>query len=369
MDPTVPVDAEKVNYRLPGFLAKFFELQRVMWDTNAGLTDRHVYDSRPLSWPLLKRGINFWVKDHRQIYLIGNPFIWWSGTAAVLAYVAVRGFLILRAQRGYKDFLNTGVVKADQLCGFLFLGWALHYLPFFLMERQLFLHHYLPALYFSILLLAGMFDVVTGALRPRVRLQIAGVILIVAIATFAYFSPLAYGNNWTRSKCVKAQWVKSWDFSCNDFPESYSQYHDNSPLPHQVNVTPQIKADQQHLTTDSIINPIEPGRDVFKDGPHIDKSLTAEQESPAERTETASVIPTKGAGAADPDIVFIPKQPEDLQTTEREVPPAEKKAPAPASEKETEKAEGPEPEMDEEERARKALFPDEDTKVVKSETP
>jgi dolichyl-phosphate-mannose-protein mannosyltransferase len=28
-----------------------------MWTTNAGLTDRHTYDSRPDSWPLLRRGI------------------------------------------------------------------------------------------------------------------------------------------------------------------------------------------------------------------------------------------------------------------------------------------------------------------------
>lgn len=32
-------------------------------------------------------------------------------------------------------------------------GWALNYLPFFLMERVLFLYHYLPALTFQILLL------------------------------------------------------------------------------------------------------------------------------------------------------------------------------------------------------------------------
>ena len=50
-------DAEKVNYKIPGFLAKFWELQQVMWTTNAGLTDRHAYDSRPLSWPRLRRGI------------------------------------------------------------------------------------------------------------------------------------------------------------------------------------------------------------------------------------------------------------------------------------------------------------------------
>jgi hypothetical protein len=33
------------------------ELQQVMWTTNAGLTDRHTYDSRPDSWPRLRRGI------------------------------------------------------------------------------------------------------------------------------------------------------------------------------------------------------------------------------------------------------------------------------------------------------------------------
>jgi dolichyl-phosphate-mannose-protein mannosyltransferase len=38
-------DAEKVNYKLPGFFGKFIELQQVMWTTNAGLTDRHVFDS------------------------------------------------------------------------------------------------------------------------------------------------------------------------------------------------------------------------------------------------------------------------------------------------------------------------------------
>lgn len=105
------------------------------------------------------------------------------------------------------------VVKYDTLCGFLFVGWALHYFPFFLMGRQLFLHHYFPALYFAILLCCGVFDLVTSALRPRVRLQIAAVLVIVAIWNYAYFSPLAYGNTWTKAKCRKAQWLKTWDFS------------------------------------------------------------------------------------------------------------------------------------------------------------
>ena len=56
---TVDHKAEKINYRKPGFIAKFLELQKVMWNTNAGLTDRHAYDSRPLSWPVLRRGIKY----------------------------------------------------------------------------------------------------------------------------------------------------------------------------------------------------------------------------------------------------------------------------------------------------------------------
>ncbi|EJD00774.1 glycosyltransferase family 39 protein [Fomitiporia mediterranea MF3/22] len=217
-------DAEKVNYKLPGFFGKFFELQRVMWITNAGLTDRHTYDSRPSAWPRLRRGINFWVKDHRQIYLLGNPTVWWLSTLAVLAYAGVRGILILRQQRGFRDFENTRVTKYDNMCGFLFMGWALHYFPFYLMARQLFLHHYFPALWFSILLCCTVFDLVTSSLRPRVRLYIAAGMLLVAIWSFSYFSPLAYGGPWTRGACEKARWLKTWDFACNDFPIDYSAY-------------------------------------------------------------------------------------------------------------------------------------------------
>jgi len=157
--------------------------------------------------------------------------IWFLSTAAIAGYVAVRGFLILRAQRGYRDFENSKqsrsmysirqfksfplakVVKYDTLCGFLFMGWGLHYFPFFLMSRQLFLHHYLPALYFAILLLCAVFDFLTSTLRPRWRLQIATVLIIFAIWNFSIFSPLAYGTTWTKEECHKAMWFRSWDFS------------------------------------------------------------------------------------------------------------------------------------------------------------
>ncbi|GAA6049360.1 hypothetical protein JCM3770_007307 [Rhodotorula araucariae] len=227
--PMLPAEAKKVNYRRPSFLQKFLELQAVMWQTNQGLTDRHAYDSRPHSWPLLLRGINFWVKEHRQVYLIGNPFVWALSTLAVLSYAAVRGLLVLRAQRGYKDFAHSQVVFYDRVATFLFVGWGLHYGPFFLMGRQLFLHHYFPALYFALLLSATAFDLGTARLRPRARLAVVVALACAAVVAWWALSPLAYAGEWTRAGCERAKrWGRNWDFSCADFPLSYDAYHPSS---------------------------------------------------------------------------------------------------------------------------------------------
>ena len=95
-----------VNYKKPGFLGKFLELNKVMWETNAGLLDSHPYDSRPSSWPLLKRGISFWGREQKHIYLVGNPVTWFMSTAAIVVYVALKGLLFLRDKRGYNDDFN-----------------------------------------------------------------------------------------------------------------------------------------------------------------------------------------------------------------------------------------------------------------------
>lgn len=138
--PGLQQDAEKVNYRNPGFFGKFWELQRVMWTTNAGLVESHAWDSRPSSWPILKRGINFWGKDHRQIYLIGNPLIWLSSTAAIVLYVAFKALAVIRWQRNCGDYRDTTFKRFDYEIGTSVLGWAFHYFPFYLMQR------YVPSL-------------------------------------------------------------------------------------------------------------------------------------------------------------------------------------------------------------------------------
>ncbi|KAM3422357.1 Dolichyl-phosphate-mannose--protein mannosyltransferase [Cercospora zeina] len=231
--PQIKEDAEKVNYRNPGFFGKFWELQKVMWTTNAGLVESHAWDSRPPSWPTLKRGINFWGRDHRQIYLIGNPLIWWSSTAAVVIYILFKGLSVIRWQRSCNDYQNLTFRRFDYELGTTVLGWAFHYFPFFLMQRQLFLHHYFPALYFAIIAVAQIFDfnfsrISIGSFtlknKPVIGISAAVIYLALSIVVFSLYAPLSYGNQWTKSECKRVKLFKSWDWHCNTFHNSYAEY-------------------------------------------------------------------------------------------------------------------------------------------------
>lgn len=214
----------KVNYKRPGFLSKFLELNKVMWKMNRGITAHHSYESRPTQWPWMRRGINFWTKNHRQVYLIGNPVVWWSVLASVLLYGGFRALLILRAQRGYTDFTHTTLVQYDRICAFLGMAYAVHFVPFFAMKRQLFLHHYLPALYIGILLTAAVYDFVTIRLRPMVRLYLTIGIAVLAMWEFSRYAPLTYASRWTNEKCGNSIRLNTWDFNCVDFPDAKSEY-------------------------------------------------------------------------------------------------------------------------------------------------
>ncbi|KAK3061860.1 hypothetical protein LTS18_005298, partial [Coniosporium uncinatum] len=249
--PALGPDAEKVNYRNPGFFGKFWELQKVMWRTNAGLVESHAWDSRPPSWPVLRRGINFWGKDHRQIYLIGNPVIWWSSTAAIALFLVVKGIAILRWQRGFNDYSVINFKRFDYEIGTSVLGWAFHYFPFYLMQRQLFLHHYFPALYFAILALAQTYDFTFNRFRgpiidfrstPAIGQTAAVAFLALSIVAFQIYSPLAYGNPWTQKQCRDVKLLGTWDYDCNTFHLGYADYASSSVKASGADVVPSSQA-------------------------------------------------------------------------------------------------------------------------------
>ncbi|KAI8990011.1 protein O-D-mannosyltransferase [Pilobolus umbonatus] len=206
-------DTDMVTYPEKTFMEKFVELHKVMWEVNQGLPSTHPYGSRPMDWPLLHRGISFWTQKDRKIYLLGNPLVYLLSTVSVVSYMAFQLLIMVKEKR--KIGLNEiEVKKYDEYSSLFCVGWALHYFPFYLMKRQLFLHHYLPSLYMAILLAGVLFEMITHRLPTKKKWYLVILIILITVCVYHIFSPLTYGEQWSKKQCNQATWRNSWDFKC-----------------------------------------------------------------------------------------------------------------------------------------------------------
>jgi len=208
----------------PSFLSKFIELQTRMLKVNNELVQEHDFASRPAHWPFMLKGVAYWINDksNAQVFCIGNPVVWWGGTLAVLGYLGLLVIYLLRRRRAIFD-LPEG---QWQLFGFIASlaigGFVIHYFPFFPMERTLFIHHYLPALVFKMMLIPLLANHIQGQiLRNYPWLQKLFGLLCVAFAclvvmSFKYFSPFTYGTPALSADDIsQRKWISSWKFLVN----------------------------------------------------------------------------------------------------------------------------------------------------------
>ncbi|KAG0318801.1 hypothetical protein BGZ99_005451 [Dissophora globulifera] len=153
----------------------------------------------------------------RQISLIANQVIWLTGLLGIVIFIVTQIALLLRQKRGY--FERDSVHELRQKClpaaSIFFAGWAIQYLPYFILpagmsaKNFLTLHHYFPSLYCSILLSCILFSGLLGnAGLAGSRFTYRGTpigslhvfwITVSAVAIFAFFklSPLTYGTTMT----------------------------------------------------------------------------------------------------------------------------------------------------------------------------
>ncbi|KKK16218.1 hypothetical protein ARAM_001792 [Aspergillus rambellii] len=230
--PRLQKEERKVKH-MP-FWRKYLELQRAMFFHNNALTSSHPYASEPFQWPFLLRGVSFWTKNdtREQIYFLGNPIGWWISSSLLAVFAGIVGADQLSLRRGVDAIEEIwGAGSRSRLynsTGFLFLCWAAHYFPFWLMGRQRFLHHYLPAHVASSLVTGALIEFifnleptavpttvptsqddpsgksktkrfVTARERMGFKSILAGwiaslVILAATIWGFWFFAPLTYGT-------------------------------------------------------------------------------------------------------------------------------------------------------------------------------
>ena len=205
------------------FWDKFLELQMKMLWASRAQTESHLYSSEPHEWPLLDKTIAYWVSDknNAQIHLVGNVLIWYSGSFAVLLYMSLGIFYMLRRRRLCYDLPAEEWRRFLEVRDIFLVGYLIHYLPYFFADRTLFLHNYLPAFLYKLLLLCYVIEHMDFLLRYycgnrlwMVRLYRLAIIawLIGVIAVFIKILPLSYGWELSLKDLLNSRWKDTWDF-------------------------------------------------------------------------------------------------------------------------------------------------------------
>jgi len=174
---------------------KFIELNQKMYFYNSTLKATHPYSSKWYQWPLDKRPIWYWTETVNNkisnIYLFGNPIVWYSVLLAIIFSITIIPFKHFRKQLPPIFYL-------------LLFAYFLNLLPFIFISRVAFLYHYLPSLVFGILVLITLYDRMAsdGKSKPEDGLSffpskkhaaLYVSYLFVLIAIFIIISPLTYG--------------------------------------------------------------------------------------------------------------------------------------------------------------------------------
>ncbi|XP_063049418.1 protein O-mannosyl-transferase 2 [Engraulis encrasicolus] len=214
----------------PSFLEILIESHIVMFKSNSGLKPKEdEVTSQPWHWPINYQGIRFSgvnETDYR-VYFLGNPVLWWCNLACLGVYLVIvvlaasalhRGCDMDTKRHGHACVLTGGGVM-------LFVGWLLHYLPFYAMGRVLYYHHYYPAMLFNTMITGITLDCllqnVDLLLKPPhadwARRGGQGLVAAVILYSFYLFHPLSYGMqgplaHQEGSPMHNLRWMESWEF-------------------------------------------------------------------------------------------------------------------------------------------------------------
>lgn len=218
VESTQPAD-EEYKYPKSNFFKDFLQLQRSMAASNNALTpDPSKNDNIASSWwewPIMRRGIRMtsWNSSTLRYYMFGNPIIIWFTTISVSIYIFVmisiarkwRQQRLVLDERAMWTLFTTAIIPL--------LGYLLHYVPFIVMGRVTYFHHYLPALYFAIFMAGFTVDYFTSFLSPVAKKFTYLTLYITIIASFWLFHPTCLGMSGAVLNYSYLNWFRTWEIA------------------------------------------------------------------------------------------------------------------------------------------------------------
>lgn len=192
------------NFKLPKtkFIKDFIQLNLAMMATNNALVpDEEKQDDLASSfweWPTLHVGIRMcsWANDKVKYFMISSPATTWPSTVGVFLFAFITLYYLIRWQRQIVDFPSSNPSKLQLfLMGGIYpmLGWGLHYMPFVIMGRVTYVHHYVPALYFAMLVFCYEVELFT---LPLNKPNSSTLQKIAYVAIYLFWYALVAGCFW-----------------------------------------------------------------------------------------------------------------------------------------------------------------------------
>lgn len=187
---------QKYNMPNNNFVQGVISWHKLAFLAHARKHGDHPSSSRWYTWPFMyKPVLIYWKFDDvnsqvTSILGLGNPVIWWAGVLAILFQLLMLFF------------------KRDKIIVFLLGTYFISFLPYVLIARPMFLYHYLPSLFFLILILEYTF---VNLYKEKIFLRPVLISLIIlVIAAFFYLYPFANGYPVSLSEYNHRLYFKSW---------------------------------------------------------------------------------------------------------------------------------------------------------------
>ncbi|OAA25250.1 Dolichyl-phosphate-mannose-protein mannosyltransferase [Frankia sp. EI5c] len=190
----------------------WWEYQREVLRFHEGLSDSHPFRSTPMSWLVLGRPIAYFYSSpefgaegcsapggcSREVIALGNPAIWWGGTAALVGSLAL------------------WVRRRDWRAALVLVGFGSAFLPWLLLpSRTMFFFYALPSLPFLVLGLTAMAGLALGPREASEGRRLGGalavgVYLVIVVLLFAYFYPILAAEVIPYSSWRMRMWFPGW---------------------------------------------------------------------------------------------------------------------------------------------------------------
>jgi dolichyl-phosphate-mannose-protein mannosyltransferase len=181
-------------------------------DFHSGLSSPHPFESEPFGWLVLARPVLFFYTSpktgelgctaaggcSRAVLDLGNPAVWWAGTAALLGALAL------------------WVARRDWRAGTAVVGFTVGFLPWVLLsDRTMFVFYALPLLPFLILALTSMAALALGTPAASETRRIVGALAVgtyamLVLILFSYFYPVLAGQVIPTGEWRGRMWFPGW---------------------------------------------------------------------------------------------------------------------------------------------------------------